>query len=276
MPENSMKSGYAPVNGLKLYYELHGSGEPFVLLHGGVVGSTMFAPVLEKLAQDRQVITLDLQGHGRTADIDRPLRYELMADDIAGLIKYLGFEKVDLLGYSLGGGTALQVAIRHPNLLRKLVVISQPFKRQGWYPEVLAGMAQMGPGAAEGMKQSPLNKMYPEVNWATLFTKLSELLQRDYDWSKDVATMKVPTMLVYADADAVSPAHFAEFFGLLGGGKRDAGLDGSGKPTNRLAVLPDATHYDILSSPGLPTAIISFLKKSVPRPNFFAQTSGGE
>jgi len=269
MAEDSTTSGYAPVNGLKLYYETHGSGESLILLHGGVVGSTMFAPVLEKFAQDRQVITADLQGHGHTADIDRPLRYELMADDIAGLIKYLGFKKVDLLGYSLGGGTALQVAIRHPDVLRRLVLVSQPFKRQGWYPEVLVGMAQMGPAAAEGMKQSPLSRMYPHINWATLFSKLAELLKRDYDWSKEVADLKPPTMLMFADADAVMPKHIVEFYGLFGGGMKDAGMDGSGRPVTQLAIVPGSTHYNILSSPNFTAMVSSFLNADSPNLRFF-------
>ena len=142
----AVKSGYAPVNGLKLYYEIHGTGEPLVLLHGGVVGIATFGPNLGALSEKRKVIAVELQGHGRTADIDRPLSFEAMADDIAALMKYLAIEKTDVMGYSLGGGVALQIAIRHPELVRKLVVVSAPCKRDGWYPEVLAGMVQMGPG----------------------------------------------------------------------------------------------------------------------------------
>ena len=142
----AVKSGYAPVNGLKLYYEIHGTGEPLVLLHGGVVGIARFGPNLGALSEKRKVIAVELQGHGRTADIDRPLSFEAMADDIAALMKYLAIEKTDVMGYSLGGGVALQIAIRHPELVRKLVVVSAPCKRDGWYPEVLAGMVQMGPG----------------------------------------------------------------------------------------------------------------------------------
>ena len=145
-------------------------------------------------------------------------------------------------GTLLGGGVALQVAIRHPEVVRKLVVVSAAYKRQGMYPEVLATMEQMGPGAGEMMKQSPLSKMYPEVNWATLFTKLSALLSKDYDWSKDVPTIKAPTLLVLGDADAVRTAHAVQFFELLGGGKRDGGWDGSGVSNARLAILPGVTH----------------------------------
>jgi pimeloyl-ACP methyl ester carboxylesterase len=219
----------------------------------------MFAPVLPALANGRQVIAVDLQGHGRTADIDRPLRFETMADDIASLLKHLAIKRTDIAGFSLGGGVALRTAIQHPDMIRKLVVISTPFKREGWYPEVLAAMAQMGPQAAESMKRTPLFRLYPGVDWKTLFTKLADLLAKDYDWSKEVRTLSAPTMIVFADADAVRAAHVVEFFGLLGGGRKDAGLDGSGRPAAQLAVLPGCTHYNILSSPALPAILSSFL-----------------
>jgi len=219
----------------------------------------MFGPNLAELSKKRKVIAVELQGHGRTADVDRPLSFEAMADDIAALMKYLGIEQADLMGYSLGGGVALQTAIRHPQSVRKLVVVSAPFKRDGWYPEVLVAMAQMGPSAAEPMKQSPLYQLYPNVNWPRLFTKLGDLLRKDYDWSKEVAAIKAPTMIVFADADAVRTTHVMEFFGVLGGGQKDAGLDGSGRPAAQLAVLPGLTHYNTSSSPALATVVTPFL-----------------
>ena len=193
---------YVVVNGLKIYYELHGAGEPLVLLHGGVGGIEMFGPNLPALSATRQVIAVDLQGHGHTADIDRPLRFELMADDIAALIKQLKIERADIMGYSLGGGVALQTAIREPEVVRKLVLVSTPFKRQGFYPEVLASFDQMGPEAAKYMSQSPLSQLYPEVDWATLFTKLGDLLRQEYDWSKEVAAITSPVMIAFADANS--------------------------------------------------------------------------
>jgi pimeloyl-ACP methyl ester carboxylesterase len=260
----SIKTGYAPVNSVKLYYEVHGSGAPLILMHGGVGGIGMFGPNVAALAAQRQVFAVELQGHGRTADIDRPLSYEAMADDIGALITHLGIAPSDVMGYSLGGGTALQTAIRHGALVRKLVVLSQPFRRDGWYPEVLAGMAQMGPAAVESMKQSPLSRLYPNVDWARLFTKLADLLKKDYDWSRQVAAINAPTMLVFADADAVRPAHIVEFFGLLGGGHKDAGLDGLGRPTAQLAILPGLTHYNIGSALSLAPAVIPFLDAPMP------------
>jgi pimeloyl-ACP methyl ester carboxylesterase len=258
------RGDYAEVNGLELYYEVHGDGEPLILLHGGVGAIEMFGEVLPMLAEGRKVIGVDLQAHGRTADIDRPITYEQMAEDVAALIGHLGFERADVMGYSLGGGVALQTAIRHPDIVRKLVAVSTAFKRDGWYPEVLAGMEQMGPEAAEPMKQTPMYQLYAGVaprpeDWPVLLTKLGELLSRDYDWSEQVAAMQVPTMIVVGDADSIRTAHAVEFFGLLGGGKRDAGWDGSGMPDARLAILPGTTHYDIFYSPALASAVTPFL-----------------
>jgi pimeloyl-ACP methyl ester carboxylesterase len=254
----------ASVNGLKLYYEVQGAGRPLILLHGGVGASEMFEPLLPGLAANRQVIAVHLQGHGRTADIDRPLGFESMAEDIAGLLEHLDPYSADILGYSLGGGVALQTAIRRPDLVHKLVLVSTPFKRQGFYPEVLESMAQMGPEAAKFMGQSPLSRLYPDKNWAVLYTKLGNLLRQEYDWSKGVAAIKSPVMIVFADADAIQPAHVMEFFALLGGGQRDAGMDGSGRPAGRLAILPGMSHYDILSFPGLADMVTSFLDAPMP------------
>ncbi len=257
--KNQFKSDYAPVNGLRMYYEIHGSGEPLVLMHGGVGGIEMFGPNLQALSAGHQVIAVNLQAHGHTADIDRPLRFETMADDIAALLKHLKIDKADLLGYSLGGGAAIQTAIRHPGLVRRLVIVSVAIRRQGWYPEVLKGFDQMGPEAGRFMSQSPLAKLYPEANWEAIFTKIGELMRRDYDWTKDFAAIQSPVMLAFADADAVRSAHVLEIFSLLGGGKQDAGLDGSGRPSARLAILPGATHYDILSTPTLAAFVAPFL-----------------
>jgi len=257
--KGGVESGYAPVNGLKMYFESRGKGAPLILVHGGVVGITMFGGNVEALARNRRVIAVELQGHGHTADIDRPLTFEAMADDVAALSRHLGLQRIDVMGYSLGGGVVLQTAIRHPELVGRLVVVSAPFQRQGMYPEVLAAMSQMGPQAGEVMKQSPLAKMYPGVNWATLFTKLGQLLSKDYDWSAQVRAIRAPTLLVYADADAVRPEHIVEFYKLLGGGLGDAGQDGARRSANQLAVIPGCTHYSISAAPALVTPVASFL-----------------
>ena len=266
MTTTTPKTDYAPVNGLEMYYEIHGTGEPLVLLHGGITPT--FGPNLENLAQTRQVIFVHLQGHGHTRDIDRPLRYESMADDMAALITHLGFEKADLMGYSLGGGVALQTAIRHPEVVGKLVIISVPMQRAGSYPEVLATFDQMEANAVhlgEQVKQhAPFAKDYPEVDWVALFTKLGELQSRDYDWSEEVAAITAPTMLVFADADSIRPEHIVAFYKALGGGTRDAGLDGSLRPTTRLAIVPGTTHYNILSTTVVAELVASFLDAPLP------------
>jgi pimeloyl-ACP methyl ester carboxylesterase len=252
---------YAAINGLTMYYEIQGAGAPLVLLHGGVGALEMLAPLMPIVAESRRVVAVDLQGHGRTADIDRPLRYELMADDIAALLQHLSIEQADLLGYSLGAGVALRTTFQHPELVRKLVVIAAPCKRDGWYPDVLAAIARMGPDSIQTIKKSPWYGLYPNVNWPRLLTKLGDLLTRDYDWSEEVAAIKAPTMLVFADADSVRITHIAEFYALLGGGQKDAGWDGSGRPPNQLAVLPGYTHYNLLSSPALAAILPGFLNE---------------
>jgi pimeloyl-ACP methyl ester carboxylesterase len=272
------KTGYAPVNGLQIYYEIHdpethdagadGLGAPLIVLHGGLGSTEMFGPVLPLLG-NRRVIAIDLQGHGRTADIDRPIRYEAMGDDIFAVLKYLGIEKADILGYSLGAGVALRTAIQHPEVVRRLVSISAVFGRDGWYPEILAQMNQLGAAMAEQMKPSPIYKAYARnaprpADWPVVISKVGDLLRQEYDWSKDVTAMKVPTMLVFGDADSIRPAHEVEFFQLVGGGMKDAGWDGSGMSNARLAILPGATHYNMLESPLLAPAVTSFLDAASP------------
>jgi pimeloyl-ACP methyl ester carboxylesterase len=255
----TVQHGYAPVNGLNLYYEVRGAGETLIMLHGGVVGIEMFGSNLDTLATSRLVISVELQGHGRTADIDRALSCEALADDVAALMRHLAVERADVLGLSLGGGVALQFAIRHSALLRRLVVVSAPFARNGWYPEVLAAFDAMGPDSAEPLLQSPLAERFPQVDWRMLFAKIGAMQRQEYDWSEGTARIAAPTLLVFADADAIRPAHMIEFFALLGGGQHDAGLDGSGRPPGQLAILPGLTHYDIAGSPALAAVVGPFL-----------------
>jgi pimeloyl-ACP methyl ester carboxylesterase len=254
---------YADTNGLSLYYEEHGTGEPLVLLHGGFGSVEMFAGVLPALAAQRHVIAVDLQGHGRTADVDRPFRVETMADDVAGLIEQLG-GAADVMGYSLGGHVALRLAIQHPERVRNLVVVSIACRRDGNHPEVIAAFEQMSPAFAAPMKQSPMYELYARIaprpeDFDTLVAKTAEMLKVEFDWSAEVARIGARTLLVFADADSVKPAHISEFYGLLGGGLRDAGWDGSAKPINQLAVLPGATHYDLLTQPLLAPVVNGFL-----------------
>ena len=255
---------YADVNGIKLYYEIHGAGRPLVLLHGGLGSIEMFGPNLPALAAGHRVIAVDLQGHGRTADIDRPISVQLMGEDIAALIKHLRLERPDLVGYSLGGGVAFWTAVRHPELVGKLVLISTPFRRNGFYPDILDQQAQVGPEAAEMMKQTPMYQQYASLaprpeDWPKLLGKIGESMKQDFDFSKEVAGLKPTTLIVAGDADIFPPAHAVEMFGLLGGGKRDGGWQGEGRPKSRLAILPGVTHYAMGSAPALAPTVISVL-----------------
>lgn len=261
---NTGAGRYADVNGIRLYYEIHGTGTPLILLHGGLGAIEMFGPNLPALAKGRQVIAVDLQGHGRTADIDRPFSLALMADDIAALVKHLGIARADVMGYSLGGGVALQTAIRHPELVHRLVVVSTPFRRSAFYPDILAQQGQVTAAAAEGMKQTPMYQLYSRVaprpqDWARLLGKIGAFMQQDYDFSTEIRGITAPTLVIAGDADIFPPAHAVELFGLLGGGQRDGGWDGSERPKSRLAILPGLTHYTIFAAPALAATVIPFL-----------------
>ena len=254
----------ATVNGIQLGYQAFGAGDPLILLHGGFGSLEMFGPNVERLAAGRQVIGVDLQSHGRTPAVDRPMRFDTMADDVAALIRHLGLEKADVMGFSLGGGVALRTAIQHPELVRRLVLVSAPFSDRGWHAEMRAGMHAMGPQTAEFMRQTPLYAAYASVapnvdDWPVLIAQVVELLKRDYDWSAEIPGLPMPVMVVVGDADGLPPSHAVEFFGLLGGGKRDANWDGSGMTHHRLAILPGVTHYDINVVPELAQAVIPFL-----------------
>jgi pimeloyl-ACP methyl ester carboxylesterase len=256
---NNPAGKYAAVNGINLYYEIHGTGKPLIMLHGGFGTFDMFAALSPTLAFDHQVIGVDLYGHGRTALTDRPMRFEQMADDIAGLIQHLGLEKADLLGYSLGGTVALQTAIRHPEHVDKLVLISIPFKRTGWYGEVQAGMAAI---ATEGLIGSPVYDAYvrfapkPE-DFPELVTRMREAMSQDYDWTEAVSALRIPTLLISGDSDSFPPSHAAEFFKLLGGGLKDAGWDAKNLIPSQLAILPGITHYNIIFRTDLLLPVIS-------------------
>jgi len=265
------KSGYASVNGINLYYEIHGTGQPLILLHGGLGMIGMFDQLLPALAASRQVIGVELQGHGHTADRDRPFSFQQMGDDVAALIEHLGLEKADVAGYSLGGGAAFQTAIRHPQVVRKLVIISAACKRDGWYPEVLEGMASMNAQAAAAMVGSPPHVAYTGAapnreGWTSLVSKTGDLLRQDYDWSSDVAAIKSPTLIVIGDADSVRPDHALEIYKLRGGGPVILTPDGrmGEQPASQLAVLPGTTHFDIVGRTDLLLPIIpTFLDAAV-------------
>jgi pimeloyl-ACP methyl ester carboxylesterase len=258
------KSGLAPVNGVQLYYEIHGTGDPLIILHGAFGTIESFGPNLAALAAHRQVIGVDLQAHGRTADVDRPMTSEAMADDIAALIEHLGLERADVLGYSLGGGVAIQTAIRHPARVRRLIVVATAFEHDAYYPEVKAGFAAIGPAFAEMLKPSPIYQRYAEIaprpdDFAVLVDKVGKLANQDYDWMAHIPSL--PTMLyVLGDAEGFPLTHAVDVFTRLGGNQRDPGWDGSaGRPASQLAILPGHSHYDIVTSPVLAATVERFL-----------------
>jgi pimeloyl-ACP methyl ester carboxylesterase len=264
MAITAARSGLAPVNGIELWYETHGAGTPLVLLHGGFGSVEMFGPTVGALTAGRQVIGVDLQSHGRSPAADRPMRFETMAEDVAALIRHLGLERADVMGFSLGGGVALRTGIQHPEVVDRLILVSTTLRRSGWHPEMAATMASMGPEVAEPMSQTPLGENYRRIaprpeDWPKLVTQVTTLLHDDYDWSAEAANLSMPVMLVAGDADGLPPRHAVEFFELLGGGRRDASYDRSGMTRHRLAILPGVTHYDIDVHPLLATAVASFL-----------------
>ena len=257
---------YAQVNGLNLYYETHGSGPPLILLHGGLMSGETFGPVTESLAAGHQVIVPDLQGHGRTADIGRPIDTRLMADDIAALIDLLGLEKPDLVGYSLGGGVAFFTAVKYPEKIGKLVLVSTNFRRDAIPAEMLAQQGQVSSAAVEFMKDTPMYQLYQRVaprpeDFGRLLDKVGESMSRDFDYSEELRGIQVPTMIVCADADMAPPSHYVEAFKLLDGGLRDGGWMGEGRPKggHALAILPGLTHYNLSSSPLFASVALWFL-----------------
>ena len=257
---------YANVNGINLYYETHGQGRPLVLLHGGLGSGAMFGPVLTALDEHHQVIAPDLQGHGRTADIDRPIDIRLMAGDIAALIDHLHLDKPDVVGYSLGGGVAMQLAFQHPEKIRKLVAVSANIRRDAIPAEMLAQQGQVNAGAMEFMKSTPMYQDYVRVaprpeDFPRLLDKMGQSMSKDFDFSQEVRDLKVPTLIVAGDADMAPPSHYVEVFKLLDGGLRDGGWMGEGRPKggHALAILPGLTHYNIGMSPLLATTILAFL-----------------
>jgi pimeloyl-ACP methyl ester carboxylesterase len=260
---------HADINGLHLYYEIHGSGRPLVLLHGGLGSGEMFGPVLPALvAGGHQVIAPDLQGHGRTADIDRPLDIRLLADDVAALIRHLDLEKVDVMGYSLGGGTALFTGVKYPELVDRLVLVSVYLRPDAVDPALRAQMEQMGQltaDAAEGMKDTPMYQLYQRVaprpeDFGRLLDKIGSMMATPFDYTEDLRGIAVPTLLAAGDADQAPPAHYAEMFGLLGGG-HDGGWMGENRPAggDALAILPGLQHYNIFASPLLAATALAFL-----------------
>jgi pimeloyl-ACP methyl ester carboxylesterase len=260
----AIRSGHAEAGGISYYYEVQGQGEPLLLLHGGLGSIDMFRPLLPALAAKRQVIAVDLQGHGRTPLGDRPIDLVAMGADMAAVLQQLGVQKADVLGYSLGGGVAFQLAAQHPEMVRRLALVSAGYAQDGFYPEMLPQQAAVGAGMAEMMKGTPMYTSYVAVapkpdDFPRLLDAMGALMRKPYDWSADVPKLTMPVMLVFGDSDMYRPEHEVKFYQLLGGGLRDAGWQREHMSQNRLAILPGVTHYDIFLSPQLPATVMPFL-----------------
>jgi pimeloyl-ACP methyl ester carboxylesterase len=244
-------TGYAPVNGLQMWYEIHGDrrdvGRPLVLLHGNL--STIgvdFGGMIPSLAEGRQVVGVEQQAHGHTADIDRPLRVRHWADDTVALLRHLGIGQADLFGYSSGSAVALQLALDHPELVGKLVLASVSYRLDGLHPGMLDGIQGLQP---EHLAGTPFEQDYARVapnpgDWPKLIEKIKAMDADLPEWTADdIRALAVPTMLVYGDSDIVRPEHMVELFRLLGGGVVG---DLAGLPRSRLAVLPGTTHITLV------------------------------
>jgi pimeloyl-ACP methyl ester carboxylesterase len=238
---------YAQVNGLNMYYEIHGTGRPLVLLHGNLSTINVdFGRMIPTLAKTRQVIAVEQQAHGHTADIDRPLTIQNWADDTAALLRHLGVGDADVFGYSSGSAVALQMAIDHPELVRKLVLASASYALDGLHPEVLGGIEQIQP---EHLAGTPFEEAYARVaprpeDWPVLIEKVKQMDSELPDWpAETIKNLGKPVLLVIGDSDIVRPEHAVEMFRLLGGGVVG---DISGLPSSRLAVLPGTTHVTLV------------------------------
>jgi pimeloyl-ACP methyl ester carboxylesterase len=259
-----VKTGYAQANGLKMYYEVHGSGKPVVVLHGAYMSAESMRPIIEGLAKARQVIAVDLQAHGRTGDIGRPISYELMADDVAAMMQDINLQYADVFGYSMGGGVAYQLAIRHPDRVRRLAAASATYKTEGMYPALLAFIKQITPQMFAG---SPWEKEYMRLapdksGWPVLIEKLKALDLTPQDWpADDIKAIKAPTLVISADADMVLPEHSVEIFRLRGGGPS---ADFMTAPTTELAILPGITHLGVMERTDLVVPMVAaFFDKEV-------------
>jgi pimeloyl-ACP methyl ester carboxylesterase len=263
-PPAPSKTGYVKANGVDYYYEIRGKGEPLLLLHGGLGNTAMFAPGIPEFARTRQVIAVDSYGHGRTALTDRPVSYIDIGNDLAVLIRQLGYRQVDVLGYSMGGGIAFRLAAQHPDLVRRLVLVSAGFAQDGFYPDMLPQQAAVSGKIADQFKGTPIHDSYMAVaprkeDFPKLLDKMGEWMRTPYDWSADVSKLTMPTLLVFGDSDMYRLEHVMKFYQLLGGGQKDAGWDRAGMAKNRLAIIPNVTHYEMAMAPAFVPTVLPFL-----------------
>ncbi len=263
-------SGYVSVNGLEMYYEVHGAAQPgatpLVLLHGGISTiETDFGRVLPTLAAGRQVIGFETQAHGHTADIDRPISFEQLADDVAAALRQLGVDRVDVFGFSVGAGAALQLAIRHPELIRKQIVASGSYTHSGLHPQMAGGMENLQPEMLYG---TPFHEAYLRVapdptQWPALIARIKQMDSIVQDWpADDIRGITAPMLLIFGDSDIVQPEHAVEMFRLLGGGVPG---DIVPMPNSQLAILPGTSHIGVMNQPEMLLAMVPrFLDAPMP------------
>jgi pimeloyl-ACP methyl ester carboxylesterase len=257
-------TGHVAADGVDYYYEIHGRGEPLLLLHGGLGSIEMVGAAMTALARTRQVIAVDLHGHGRTALGDRAISYRAMGDDMAAILDKLGYREVDAIGYSLGGGVAFRLAAQHPGAVRRLVMVSAHVASEAFYADLRPAQASLGAGLAEMMKPSPLYRTYARIaphpeEFGKLLDQMGALMRAPYDWSDDVKAVTARTLLVFGDNDSYRPDSIVALYKLFGGGQGDAGWMREHVAKNQLAILPDVTHYDIFTSPLLLPVVERFL-----------------
>lgn len=244
------KTGYATVNGMRSYYEVHGAGQPLVLLHGGLMTIDTLQPFLGQLAAKRQVIAVELEGHGRSVDMDRPLSIKQMAKDLDGLLGQLGVSKADVMGYSMGAGVAMRLAIQSPTRVRRLVLISAAVGDDAFYPSITA----QWPGlSGEALAGTPMEKAYQAVapdpgRFNAFIDKMKTSMLNPEPWTDaDIAAVKAPVLLVVGDADLIKPEAALDLFRKLGGALPHGGM--GPLPQSQFAILPSTTHFNILNRP---------------------------
>ena len=271
----AVDSNRVDINGMKMYYEVSGAGDPIVVLHGAYMNIPTMGDIIPQLARTHRVYAIEFQGHGRTTDIDRPITYQNLADDVAAFMDSVGLTSADVFGYSMGAIAGLQLAIRHPARVNKLVSASGAYDLKGWQPEFSAFIPQMTvefmitntPLAAEYKKLAVDTNGFPE-----LARKLIALEKEPMAWEQDVRQVKTPVLIIVGDADVATLEHAVSMFRLLGGGA----MGDMGKPlaASRLAVLPATSHTAVISQPNLLHSFIEpFLKGEIPK-GFFEDTTG--